>query len=275
MVMEKYYGDMTSTPLKTNLLDVDLKNPLSSKNKAHKIGVNDASTLSNSPITTGAFFGEWEYTFHTISGDKSRAFVKITEYYPINGRIWFNHYNWTAWTGWRNDYDRVTNNVNTLNTTIGGKAPTNHASAETTYGVGNSSNYGHVKLSDTYNSKVNNGASANGLGASQNALYNAYNALNTQHTNLKAQLNPSDMKIEAGTVTTSGQTRTITLKGNYTKMLYFNIGNNANPTFPVFLPVGVTFTAPNKVTFNLKVYGNNGVDNSTTGYETGYIFVGQ
>ena len=36
---------------------------------------------------------------------------------------------------------------------------------------------GHVKLSDTYDRKVDGGDAANGVGASQNALYEAYNAL--------------------------------------------------------------------------------------------------
>jgi hypothetical protein len=53
-----------------------------------------------------------------------------------------------------------------------GKAPTSHASTATTYGIGNSSNYGHTKLSDTYNSSV--GDASNGLAASQKALYNVY-----------------------------------------------------------------------------------------------------
>lgn len=55
------------------------------------------------------------------------------------------------------------------------RTPTAHASAATTYGAGNASNFGHVKLSDTYNSNV--GAAANSIGASQSALYNAYNFL--------------------------------------------------------------------------------------------------
>lgn len=58
-------------------------------------------------------------------------------------------------------------------------AAKSHASADTSYGVGTASNYGHVKLSDTYDSKVDSAAAANGVAASQNALYNAYNALNT------------------------------------------------------------------------------------------------
>ncbi len=56
------------------------------------------------------------------------------------------------------------------------RTPIAHASAATTYGVGNASNYGHVKLSDTYTSSV--GASASAIGASQAALYNAYDVLN-------------------------------------------------------------------------------------------------
>lgn len=54
------------------------------------------------------------------------------------------------------------------------RAPKSHASTATTYGLGDASNYGHVKLSDTYSSKVSNGDAAHGLAASQNALYNAY-----------------------------------------------------------------------------------------------------
>lgn len=45
--------------------------------------------------------------------------------------------------------------------------------------TGTASILGHVKLSDTYATKLANGAAANGLGASQNALYNAYSTLNT------------------------------------------------------------------------------------------------
>ena len=50
-------------------------------------------------------------------------------------------------------------------------------------GQGNASTIGSVKLSDTYTSSVSSGNAAGGLGASQNALYNAYNTLNTKITN--------------------------------------------------------------------------------------------
>lgn len=40
-------------------------------------------------------------------------------------------------------------NITNLQTTVNGKAPTNHASSGTSYGVGNATSYGHVRLSDT------------------------------------------------------------------------------------------------------------------------------
>lgn len=55
------------------------------------------------------------------------------------------------------------------------KAPTSHASANTTYGVGNADCYGHVKISDTYDSCV--GAAADGIAASQLAVYCVYQAV--------------------------------------------------------------------------------------------------
>ena len=48
--------------------------------------------------------------------------------------------------------DSLTSNVTTLTTSVNGKAPTSHASTATTYGTGSSTNYGHVKLSDSTSS---------------------------------------------------------------------------------------------------------------------------
>lgn len=66
---------------------------------------------------------------------------------------------------------------NAYNALDNAKAPNDHAIAVTTYGIGTGSLYGHVKLSDIYDTKVANGAAANALAASQNALFNAYNTL--------------------------------------------------------------------------------------------------
>lgn len=54
------------------------------------------------------------------------------------------------------------------------KAPKSHVND-----IGNGSDFGHVKVSDTYASKLENGGAENGLAASQNALYSAYSKLDT------------------------------------------------------------------------------------------------
>ena len=63
----------------------------------------------------------------------------------------------------------------TNNTAVAGKAPTNHASSETTYGKGDSTNYGHVKLSDSTNSTS---GVADGIAATPAAVKKAYDLAN-------------------------------------------------------------------------------------------------
>ena len=59
------------------------------------------------------------------------------------------------------------------------RAPTNHASSGTDYGIGKSNAYGHVKLSDSYQST--SGADS-GIAASSKAVNNAYNAITSQNS---------------------------------------------------------------------------------------------
>lgn len=54
------------------------------------------------------------------------------------------------------------------------KAAVMHASETDDFGLGNSTNYGHLKLSDTYNAAVTGADVDGGVAASQNAVYNAY-----------------------------------------------------------------------------------------------------
>ena len=104
-------NDLSSTPFKTDMLDVDLLNPDSDKNKPHRIDNIDASTLINSPITTGTFRGKWECIYHTNTTTSSTLMVKITEFWPVDGRVWVNHLNWGAgWCGWHSQHDTVFEN---------------------------------------------------------------------------------------------------------------------------------------------------------------------
>lgn len=65
--------------------------------------------------------------------------------------------------------------ISSLNTAVGGKAPTSHASSANTYGVGTASNYGHLKISDTYNDANSQGTD---VAASQKAAYCIYTLAN-------------------------------------------------------------------------------------------------
>ena len=62
--------------------------------------------------------------------------------------------------------------ISDINSTMGGKAPTSHASSATTYGVGTASDYGHLKISDTYATLV--GCACDGIAASQKAVNDLY-----------------------------------------------------------------------------------------------------
>ena len=57
---------------------------------------------------------------------------------------------------------------------ISGKAPTNHASTATTYGIGTNNNYGHVKLSDTASGSA--AAASGGTAATPKAVSDAKTA---------------------------------------------------------------------------------------------------
>lgn len=103
--------------------------------------------------------------------------------------------------------------------------------------------------------------------------------VNGNNSNVQAELDkqnkkiyPSDVILEFGKVTTSGEVRTITLQKEYTEMIYFNIG--AMPAANSLLPRQVIFTAPNKVSFQL--YGSaTSAGIITPSLNHGYIFVGK
>jgi len=71
--------------------------------------------------------------------------------------------------------DQITQTNSDLTAGLSGKAPVGHASSATTYGIGNASNYGHVRISDSYTSS--GGAASAGMTASSAAVYNAYSSL--------------------------------------------------------------------------------------------------
>lgn len=63
------------------------------------ISTEDASTLKDSPITSGAF-----YAIRRVSASPvGHVFVTLEEFYPVRGRVWVNMYdkNYGTWLGWQ------------------------------------------------------------------------------------------------------------------------------------------------------------------------------
>jgi hypothetical protein len=82
------------------------------------------------------------------------------------------------------------------------KAPKNHASTATTYGAGDATKYGHVKLSDSYSTVSTSQKAANSIGASAWALQtvNSFigvlsNLTTTAKNNLVAAINEVNTKV--------------------------------------------------------------------------------
>lgn len=81
-------------------------------------------------------------------------------------------------------------------------APKAHASSETTYGVGNADCYGHLKLSDTFDSVL---SACSGVAASQCALATAYACLSASGAQLGNTKGCALGTAAAGTATTAAR----------------------------------------------------------------------
>lgn len=109
------------------------------------------------------------------------------------------------------------------------RAPISHASSATTYGQGNASNFGHVKLSNAYASKVTNGDAAGGVAAAQNALYTAYNTLKTRVDNVGSIdwiMPDTSVSVSNNTIENIGS-YTFTAAGNYLVIAALTFSSNA------------------------------------------------
>lgn len=87
----------------SNILHIDLTNKDSYVNQAGVIAVEDASTLVNSPITSGAFYAYREVLFSdNPTGGLPKCIVRLTQAYPHHGTIMTNIYdpNYGYWIGW-------------------------------------------------------------------------------------------------------------------------------------------------------------------------------
>ena len=71
------------------------------------VATEDASSLQGSPIKSGAFYAYREVFFipnqGIIGNTYGKTIIRLTEAYPVSGRIWTNVYNTDSndWTGWK------------------------------------------------------------------------------------------------------------------------------------------------------------------------------
>lgn len=146
------YASQHTAP--TDLLNVYLNGDYSQDcMQPSQIATEDASTLTNSPLTSGAFYAVRTVEYYNVG----HVCVRLYETYPNNGRIWSNMYdkNMQAWRGWEssqsnegsvsslsdlgitataaelNFVDGVTSNIQTQ---LNGKAGSSHGT-HVTYGT--------------------------------------------------------------------------------------------------------------------------------------------
>lgn len=130
----------------------------------------------------------------------------------------------TAASTAQNEVDALEGVVSNLTTTVNGKAPTNHASSDTTYGAASTSKYGHAKLSSSITSD------SEALAATPKAVKlaiadaKAYidtkdSALRTAIDNLSNLMNfvgTTTTEITDGTTTTINKPSTVATDATYT-----------------------------------------------------------
>lgn len=128
-------------------------------------------------------------------------------------------------------------------TGLAGKAPTAHATTALTYGGGTASNYGHVKLSDSYT--TSGGAASASVAASSKAVADAYTEINSNLTTNNISITGNNSygsivcKMKNNRVVLNGH---IVTSSNISPNTYATIGTvevGAHPNVSTVLIVGV------------------------------------
>lgn len=95
-----HYPENDGTGFYKNFLAFDPNNAQASQNK-HYIFDKAANDDSWSEVPGEVNAYEWIGIRDVYVRHQNQAFVKIIEWYPNPGRLWFNFYNFGSWTGWR------------------------------------------------------------------------------------------------------------------------------------------------------------------------------
>lgn len=107
------------------------------------------------------------------AADKLKTARKISLTGDVTGNVTFDGTGDVSITATVADdsHNHTISNIDNLQTTLDGKAAKSHASSATTYGVGTTSNYGHVKIN---NGDVDSVSTSNGVAAGMDHSHSSY-----------------------------------------------------------------------------------------------------
>lgn len=112
---------------------INIDNNFGTSNYDMSFGTEDASTLINTPVTSGPFYGYRKvYQVHSSVANHYKTIVELHEAYPMRGRIWVSEYNPdNGWSGWWHTYT----NADTIPISNGGTGASNSFSAQVNLSV--------------------------------------------------------------------------------------------------------------------------------------------
>ena len=111
-----------------DLLLINVGNPYSTWNYDCSFGTEDASTLKNSPVTSGPFYAYRRvYQVYSATNNHYKTIVELHEAYPQRGRVWKREYDPN--NGWTGYWSYSFTNGDTIPISNGGTGATSRANA--------------------------------------------------------------------------------------------------------------------------------------------------
>lgn len=105
---QQFIPEIAKNNIITDLLNININGVMNEPYMyPGSVATEDASTLINSPMREGAFYAYREVFFlpnrGIVGNTYGKTIVRLTEAYPISGRIWMNVYNTDTgkWNDWK------------------------------------------------------------------------------------------------------------------------------------------------------------------------------
>ena len=105
---QQFIPEIAKNNIITDLLNININGVMNEPYMyPGSVATEDASTLINSPMREGAFYAYREVFFlpnrGVVGNTYGKTIIRLTEAYPVSGRIWTNVYNTDSndWTGWK------------------------------------------------------------------------------------------------------------------------------------------------------------------------------